>query len=221
MAGATATPESIPFVTGTDLDPIPSTFTPVMAQAIHDRLRKRQRYNYDWADSAARIAQTGMEQGSLGYQRNTKTDYIYDNGAWVLQLPYVEFNSGVVGLGDGDYSGLGNLIYGSGGSTSSTAVTTTGGNGIVTVVDPGIYAVTMRTNMSTGSVGSTRIGFSDVSGGDNLAAFTTIYNGETDAYVSNPIMRFTGNNTPLKFWMSKRTAGAANITCQARIARVG
>lgn len=39
-------------------------------------------YNYRWADSTARNAQTGMVAGDLGYQTDTGVVYRYDGSAW-------------------------------------------------------------------------------------------------------------------------------------------
>ncbi|MGK3946137.1 hypothetical protein ABK046_48280, partial [Streptomyces caeruleatus] len=41
---------------------------------VHDN---RQLQAYDWANSAARTAQTGMTEGAIGYQRDTDTYYTY------------------------------------------------------------------------------------------------------------------------------------------------
>ena len=51
---------------------------------IHD---SRQLQAYDWANSAARTAQTGMTEGALGYQRDTDTYYTYDGSAWETLIP--------------------------------------------------------------------------------------------------------------------------------------
>lgn len=46
-----------------------------MATTIQTAFSKRQDYSYRWADQTARLAQTGMVIGALGYQADTTVTY--------------------------------------------------------------------------------------------------------------------------------------------------
>lgn len=50
--------------------------------SVQAALNKRQRYGFVWPTATERTAQTGMVQGSLGYQRDTDVNYFYDGAQW-------------------------------------------------------------------------------------------------------------------------------------------
>jgi hypothetical protein len=79
-----------------------------------------------------------MVQGSRGYQEDTKTEYLYDNSAWRLAVPYIEFTAGSQALGAGVYSGQTGWSVDSSRSTDTSMVTVSGG--VFTVVRAGLYA---------------------------------------------------------------------------------
>lgn len=53
-----------------------------MATSIQAALALRSRFDYVWANTAARTAQVGMVAGARGYQIDTGYDYKYNGSAW-------------------------------------------------------------------------------------------------------------------------------------------
>lgn len=104
-------------------------------------MKNRQRFDYAWANASKRTAQTGMVQGSRGYQVDTKTEWLYDAGAWRLAIPYAEFTgSDIPATGASTQVQAGGWLLDSGRTTDSTFVTVTGAQ--ITFVQAGLYAVT-------------------------------------------------------------------------------
>lgn len=50
--------------------------------SVQAALSKRERYEFVWANDAERTAQTGMAEGSRGYQIDSRTDYLYRTSSW-------------------------------------------------------------------------------------------------------------------------------------------
>lgn len=124
------------------------------ASSIHAQFAMRERYDFTWANDAERAAQTGMVQGSRGYQLNTKTEYLFDNGSWRLALSYAEYNqSSVQQIPNGVETSFTNLTFVPGASTDSTFTSVSPINGAITIVNPGVYALSLVVGM-TGGVGS-------------------------------------------------------------------
>lgn len=55
-----------------------------LAESAETVLGNREIQTFQWADSAARAAQTGMVAGDLGYQADTDTYYRYTGSVWGL-----------------------------------------------------------------------------------------------------------------------------------------
>ena len=54
---------------------------------------------YDWANAAARTAQTGMLGGYRGYQRDTGVTYRYDGAAWkAWESPWIAWTTAPTGI---------------------------------------------------------------------------------------------------------------------------
>lgn len=105
-------------------------------------MANRERFDYTWANSAERVAQTGMVQGSRGYQEDTKTEYLYDSSAWRLATPYIEFSGGNQVIPDtGEHGLTGWSVDGT--RSSDTTMVTNSLHGF-TFVRPGIYIIQMR-----------------------------------------------------------------------------
>lgn len=132
----TAAPISIYFTSGAQPESSENE-SATQASSIHAQFAMRERYDYMWANSTERGAQTGMVQGSRGYQIDTKTEYLFDGGSWRLSTPYAEYNSASVTVPNNAYTNIGALTYQSGSSTSSTFTSAVGN--YVELVDPGVY----------------------------------------------------------------------------------
>lgn len=77
------------------------------ATTLADLMSRRERYAYEWANAGARSAEIGMRQGSLGYQVDTRSEYIYDGGAWRLSFAYFEGNGTSSSTATGSTNGAG------------------------------------------------------------------------------------------------------------------
>lgn len=85
---ATTVPDSIFYPQGEDqIAPLQTVFS-TLAASVQTAFTKRQRYSYAWSNVTGRNNQTGMAAGSTGYQRDTKTEYVYDGVSWVESVKY-------------------------------------------------------------------------------------------------------------------------------------
>lgn len=189
------------------------------AASIQAALAKRQRYDYVWPTSAERTAQTGMTQGSRGYQVDTKTEYLYDNSNWRLAVSYGEW-SRVSGFSvpNASETTLTGLSIDTGLSTDTTFVTVNSGTGVITLVNPGVYAMSLTIG-SLSSLGSTNYGAirPDNTGSlppISLSGFTA---GATT--VSVPFYRTASSNVTLYPRMYQSGGGSA--TTSYIILRIG
>lgn len=153
----TTTPDSIAKVTNEG----PASLVQ-MSQAMGDSVQaaflKRMRYDYVWVNSAARTAQTGMTQSSRGYQLDTKTEYIYDNSNWRIALSYGEWTQGSAqSIPNVNETILTGLTLSASASTDSTFVNVNNSTGVITFINPGIYAMSLTIGI-TGSSGTVHYG---------------------------------------------------------------
>lgn len=211
---ATTTPDSIFYRTGVD------TFSDAaesasQASSVQNALSLRQGYNFVWANSTARTGQTGMTQGSTGYQVDTKTPYIYDNSAWRLQTSYSEWVQTVQSVATGVFTQPTTMTYQSGTSTDATFVSVTGGN--ITIAQPGIYAMSWVANIATATTTSFIDITSDVAHTQILAISPFTFD---VAQANIPFIRITAANTILYLWVRHQTGAAANMTSTFRIGRI-
>jgi hypothetical protein len=190
-------------------------------------MRNRERFDYTWADSTARTAQTGMVAGSRGYQVDTRSEYIYDNSAWRLALGYAEF-TGTTGSGvpDGAFYGTNTYTLDGTRTTDSTMVTFPGSD-LIRFVNPGIYSFEsvfqLRNGSDTNWVAATGRSFSDLS----LIVGSPIHRayvgpGEDHIALSMPCLRITTANTDIAHYVYKINGdGGTLIKVRGRIARLG
>lgn len=123
--------------------------------SVQSALSKRERFDFVWANSAERTGQTGMVQGSRGYQIDTKTEYLYDNSNWRLALSYGEYNQGSPqSIPNAVETSLTGLTIVPTSSTDSTFVSVNSVTGAITIVTPGVYSLSLVIGMS-GGVGAT------------------------------------------------------------------
>jgi len=180
----------------------------------------RERFDYVWVNASERGAQTGMAQGSRGYQTDSKSEYVYDSNAWRLQLSYAEFTA-TASTPSGTLTFSGNLTLDGSKSTNSTFVVPAG-NGILKIVDPGIYAISTVSN-TVGVIGASGRSFLDLSlvasAGDTQRVSINV--GEDRGSLSAPSVRITAPNQ-LVYFQHFFTAGATvNMNTSVRIARIG
>jgi hypothetical protein len=91
---ANTSPDNIVYPVSTDpVAPLETVFAN-MANSVQDALdgfrtdfddftAERAIQTFRWANTAARTAQAGMVAGDVGYQEDTKVNYIYSGSAWV------------------------------------------------------------------------------------------------------------------------------------------
>ena len=188
--------------------------------AIQVALNKRQRYDFVWPTSTERTAQTGMAQGSRGYQVDTKTEYLYDNSAWRLATSYIEFNNGSSGSPQSYPNGVltapSPLTVNMTLSTDTTFVTTTSGN--ITFINPGIYALswTISAQASTGT--NSYAAVYDSAGLTNFITLNGFTQGATT--VALPFYRITAANTTLYPRINNLSGGAVNMFSFLRVGRI-
>jgi hypothetical protein len=131
----------------------PNVISAAQATSVQAALALRQRYEFVWANAAARTAQTGMTTGSTGYQVDTRSEYIYESSLWRLKTPHAEFTASV----SAPLSSL--VLVGTPtiDSTNSTSTTfaTANGNGSVLLASAGLYAATNTLAFPTPSAGTT------------------------------------------------------------------
>lgn len=188
-----------------------------MGDSIQTAFNKRQRYTYVWPTSAERTAQTGMVQGSLGYQVDTKSDYIYDASAWRLQLSHIEFTS-TGNTADGGPYGIGTFTMDATNTTDSSMATALG-NGTITVLRPGIYAISSLTLFGTAATGRTFIDLAVPN--PTLYQRVSIVVGEDAGALSMPNARIVAANTIIGFTAFKTTGTTIAPTNRVRITRMG
>lgn len=191
-----------------------------LASSVQNSLNNRQRYQYVWPNDAARLNQTGMQEGSLGYQLDTKSNYIYEASRWRLSTPYVEFDTSNVSLPNATYVRP-PFNLNSNSSTSTTFATYSASEpGIITLTDPGIYAISWYYEMSTPFSGSTFIAISNAIAGNAGTQFYAV-----NPFVANvataavPFINFPGAGAKIYFAIYQ-TSGAT-ITQNMGKLRIG
>lgn len=118
-----------------------------MAASIQVALALRSRFDYVWTNLAGRTAQTGMVDGSRGYQIDTGFDYKYNGTVWR------NVTSGLVPIMPVSVSGTG-VALGVGGQVNLTTVTSVQINGIFSAEFDN-YRVDIDLPDSTASISST------------------------------------------------------------------
>jgi hypothetical protein len=214
----TTSPDNIAFPdTSTPWSSVPD-FS-VLSSSVQTALDKRQIYNFQWVDQAARNAQLGMRQGDTGYQIDTKSEYLYEGGAWRLALPYAEFLSPTRTVALTTYVAFAGILIQSGTSTSTTFATAS--VNVITVPDPGIYLISVFSNCSVSVSGAfimvgmaanatTNLG-SQVArgqfGGDNVAMTTAVY-------------RQASTNGIFNFWYNQPDTVSRSYQATIRVMRL-
>lgn len=221
---STTTPDNI--VVWTTADPTSVVAeSQTQATSIQAAFDKRQRYDFVWDDSADRTAQTGMVQGSRGYQIDTATEYMYDNSNWRLFTPHIEFTASKGSFANGVVTLVGNFSLDNTPTTDAN-LAVPGGDGIITIARPGLYAVSSLSRMnSTGSnpaTGRTFLDFALSSDDSALVQRVSIATGEDTGSITMPNLRITAANTDCYFKIYRTVATTSiAVNTRVRITRIG
>ena len=184
-----------------------------MGDSVQTAFNNRQRYDFVWANSAARDAQIQMVQGSRGYQTDTKSEYIYDNSQWRLAVSYAEYETSGQSVANNTYVAITGWSLNAPKSTDSTFTSVTGQ--ILTIQNPGVYAMSLTNNNTSGASG-----FSTIT--TDLAHLDWVsLNGYAQSVttVTVPFFRVTASNTPFYLWVFQNSGGS--VTLNSSILRVG
>ena len=195
----------------------PVAISAAEGSSVANLMKNRERFDYTWADSTERTGQTGMVQGSRGYQEDTKTEYIYDNSVWRLATPYIEFTGGTQSLsGSGVPDASSGWSVSTTNSTDTTLVTVSGGT--FTFVRAGIYSIMVTGSLSAlGSIPYQNV-TTDSAGNQHVSIGP--FSGLPVGTVSIPAFRIASDNTPLYFWITN-TVASDYTNRTVRITRIG
>lgn len=190
--------------------------------SIELALSKRERFDFVWANSAERTAQTGMVQGSRGYQVDTKSEYLYDSSAWRLAIPYAEFTVAAKSIPNAVYTAAGNLTEVTA-NTTDTNLITEGTNGVFTIVNPGVYGFSVYATSDSGAglPGQSHMVVSTAALSLGTQITRGYFSGGRDAMVAMPFYRVTASNTVLYMSIYQEHASAQNVSAILRIGRFG
>lgn len=217
---ATTSPDGIGYITTAD-NVTPSVESSAQATTIQTAFNFRQRYEFVWANAAARTTQTGMVTGSTGYQIDTKSEYIYESSAWRLKLPYAEFSSPSAAIPVTTYTSIGTLTINS--STSSSTTFTTASINIITLVDPGIYSISAFYFDPGGNAWGAASHVALYAGNTVTGAPASVGYFSSGSYspLALPFYRTTSSNQTISFWAFNTSAGSKNVQGTVRIGRLG
>jgi len=205
----------------------PVAISAAEGSSVANLMKNRERFDYTWADSTERTGQTGMVQGSRGYQEDTKTEYIYDSSVWRLAVPYAEYTTSISSAAENTLLLAGDFSVDSANSTDTTMVTLPS-SGTINIVRPGIYSISsftrMRVSGDTGPDSSTGRSFVEISippGYENIIQRQPIPQFEDSGSLSLPTLRVTAANSTYQFVVFKQTGHTTPlIKTRIRIARL-
>ena len=204
----------------------PVAISGLEGSSVANLMKNRERFDYTWANASERTSQTGMVQGSRGYQEDVKAEYLYDNSAWRLALPYIEFTATTTVSSNNTLTNLGVFSVDATSSTD-TAIVTPGANGILRFTNPGVYSVSLLVQMTTGGTpapanGRTFIEITVPPGYSDIVVRANINTAEDAGSVALPALRVSSSNYDLQFDIHKNTATASiSAVSRVRIARLG
>jgi hypothetical protein len=199
-----------------------------MGNSIQTALNKRERYDFVWEIASERTAQTGMVQGSRGYQIDTESEYIYDTGVWVLARAHTAYTFSKSITSGGVPQDVGTLTYKASESTSSTIVTTSTSpdGGQVIFKNPGIYAYSAEIH-SSGVIPMTGRSFIEASFSEvttdnaSIIARVNIAVNEDRGFISIPNLRITEISQPVFLRYFHSNGAAVTMVGQINITRLG
>jgi len=190
-----------------------------MSDSMQIAFNKRERADWVWANSGERSAQTGMVQGSRGYQIDTETEYIWDNSIWNITRPHTEWTVASKSISSSTVTDVGTLTLDASASTSSTQATIAG-QGAITVVNTGVYA--FHGLVWTGGIFSGSRTFAEINqGGSNTICRNNSVNTETMVNICMPNMRITVTNTTVYLRFFQQSGGSLSVQGRIRLTRLG
>ena len=200
----------------------PVAISAAEGSSVANLMKNRERFDYTCADSTERTGQTGMVQGSRGYQEDTRTEYIYDSSAWRLAVPYAEYTASISSAAESTLLLAGNFSVDSTNSTDTTMVTLPS-SGAINIVRPGIYSISSFTRLrvpdDSGPDPATSRSFVEISippGYENILQRQPIPTLEDSGSLALPTLRVTAANSVYQFVVFKQT-GDTNTLVKTRI----
>lgn len=191
--------------------------------SIQAALSKRERFDFVWANSAERTAQTGMVQGSRGYQVDTKSEYIYDNSAWRLSLSFIRFSgTGNMATSGTGWIGPANLTLDAAASTDSGMATigASGSSRYIRLVNPGVYTI-QWTSVISANVGALAQFSSTTGTTDPLAIVDSVTNNtNTNLYITYT-HRSTAANQDIYMHFFQNSGGTPSQVSSVSAIRLG
>lgn len=216
---ATTSPDGIGYITTAD-NVTPSVESSAQATTIQTAFNFRQRYEFVWANAAARTGQTGMTNGSSGYQVDTKSEYIYDIGAWRLRTPYAEYAATVQSIPNGTNTAVSNFSLVSANTTDSTFTSVT--TNAITLVQPGVYSLSLTVGIVASGTGGT-VAFSSNVGGTAVISVSSFvsFAGVPITTCVVPFYRTAAANSVIYMFIAQNSGSSQNTTTPLPTLRIG
>lgn len=216
MASVTS-PDSI--VQWTNSDPASLVAeSEAQAASIQAALLKRMRFDFVWADATERAAQTGMVQGSRGYQIDSRSEYLYDNSTWRLAIPHAEFTASKSVASGGSDSTLVGTFSLVGASTSDSTFAVPNGDGTIRLVNPGLYSFSANLDFQTPTM-TTRT-FAEFRTGGIFLSRESIIN-ESLASPVLPNLWIESSNFDISVRAYQASGGSRTVDTRLRVTRLG
>ncbi len=194
-----------------------------LADSMQTALNKRERYDFVWEDAAERTAQTGMVQGSRGYQVDTESDYLYDGGVWLLARAHAQYTFSGQSIPNFTVSYVGALTFSSANSTSTTMTSTSTSpqSGQVIFSQPGVYAYSCTMSLSAGMTSRCFLELVN----DSLSVVycrTSIVVGEDGGTLAFPNLRILGGPESVHQRVYHQNSGTLTVASGTiRVTRLG
>lgn len=217
---ASTTPDGIVSATTGDSVTIAAATT-ALANSVQTALALRQRYEFVWANAAARTNQAGMVVGAVGYQIDTKTEYIYESSTWRLKTPHAEYTVASKSMPNATLTTLGAFSQDASNTTSSTFTTYSGTDGGITVIDPGIYAFSTLTNTGVAATGRTFVDIAQSAADANPYVRNSMQAGESVISNTLPNVRQAASNVTYWFVGFQTSGSTGSASTRVRITRLG
>lgn len=192
----------------------PVAISAAEGSSVANLFKKRERFDFTWANAAERGSQTGMVSFSRGIQEDTKTEYVYDGGQWRLASPYIELSAGNQSFGAGNYLAQTGWSVDATRSTDTALVTVSGG--VFTFVRAGIYMISCTTNFDVFNASTLQV-LTDDAAHLNFISISGYVGGVST--LTTPY-RISADSTPLYLW-AYNAAAATLGDRRVRIVRTG
>lgn len=189
------------------------------AATIQAAFDKRQRFDYVWDTSTERTAQTGMVQGSRGYQVDIRSEYLFDNGGWRLAIPHAEYTATkTIPNAGASSTTVGNFTMDSN-HTTDTQFTTATSDGTITLANPGLYAFSANVDFNTPTI--TARFFIELTNGSIILA-RAVGNSDTILSIALPNLFLEVSSFPISLGAYQASGSSrASVTSRLRVTRLG